>query len=195
MGGGRIGGSPKVAGRVVRAAGAVGATAALGAVLAIWARDVGLDSMAFSLAANVAVMAWTVLLHRLLRPTLTGRWFRPAAWEQGGRIWRAAGVDAYGRILRRSGWERHVRRMPLGLRGEELRRYEEASRAAEWAHLLGFGVVCALALGVAVGGHVRGAALLVGVGVVLHLYPALLQRRVRPRVQRVLAWRERRPRR
>lgn len=170
---------------------AVSATALVGWVMVMWARDLGLASLSFALSANVAVMAWTVMVFRALRPSLEGPWFRPAGWERGGRFWRRVGVHLYAGVLRAVGWTR-VRRVGVDVSVASLRSFDAESRSAEAAHLVGLAGVGMLGVYAAVREGPEGAVYLLGAAVPLHLYPALLQRYLRPRVQRALAWRERR---
>ena len=102
----------------------------------------------------------------------------------------ALGVPAFGWLLDKSGWNRKValpmRNLKVGK--ASLQRLLVNIHAAEGAHAIAFLPHVALALLAYATGHVPGALWILMPGVILHLYPVLLQRwmtlRVAPLVRR-----------
>jgi hypothetical protein len=82
----------------------LGVTAGYGAafVLARRAMNVSLTSPWFVLTAMISVLGWLAMARPLWLPRLP-RWLRTVrAWEQGGTVYRALGVSAFGELLRRT---------------------------------------------------------------------------------------------
>jgi len=118
---------------------------------------------------------------------LPRRWLRVPAGERV--LHRALGVDIFGRLLERSGynrrfvypmWEFPNTRAGLTSRAQAARGGASAHGACFAVHVL----VAAVALFT---GHAWGALWILLPGVVVHLYPALLQRAIMLRLQPLLA--------
>jgi len=113
-----------------------------------------------------------------------GGWFRAHPVER--RPLRLLGVPAFGRLLEASGWNRMVVDPMRDFGGSlsDLPNLERHLRGTMSAHGVGFLVHLLLSLAAAAAGHSVGALWLLLPGVVLHLYPTLLQRwislRIRP---------------
>jgi hypothetical protein len=135
----------------------------------------------FFLTPGVAIPA--VLLVTRLLPR---RWFRVPAGE---RVFhRMLGVGNFSWLLERSGWNRHVvaplRRFDGTRAG--LPSLERSALGGIIAHGACFAVHLLLGAAALFAGHAWGALWIVLPGVVLHLYPLLLQRSIMLRLQRLL---------
>ena len=164
--------------------GRVGAAAlALAGAAWVWGRVVGTHHLGFVLGLQVLLMWWALYLLRAVRPGLRGGWYRVRGWEAA--LHRRVGVRAFGALLRAVGWER-VRQRARGFDGTRasLRRLDRSTREAEYSHLLLALICAALSAGFAAGSAPDTAGWLLLTTVPAHLYPALLQRSVRGRIQR-----------
>ena len=137
-------------------------------------------TLTFFITPGVAIPA--VLLVTRLLPR---HWFRVPAGE---RVFhRLLGVGTFGWLLERSGWNRHVvaplRRFDGTSAG--LRSLERSALGGIIAHGACFAVHLLLAAAALFTGHLRGALWILLPGVVLHLYPMLLQRSIMLRLQRL----------
>jgi hypothetical protein len=152
--------------------------------------DIGPDHPAYALL----VTTWTFFLTPgvaipavlLVTRLLPRHWFRVPAGE---RVFhRMLGVGNFGWLLERSGWNRHVI-VPLrrfdGTRAG-LRSLERSALGGIIAHGACFAVHLLLAAAALFTGHPWGALWILLPGVVLHLYPVLLQRSIMLRLQRLL---------
>ncbi len=152
--------------------------------------DMGPDHPAYALL----VTTWTFFLTPgvaipavlLVTRLLPRHWFRVPAGE---RVFhRMLGVGNFGWLLERSGWNRHVV-VPLrrfdGTRAG-LRSLERSALGGIIAHGACFAVHLLLAAAALFTGHPWGALWILLPGVVLHLYPVLLQRSIMLRLQRLL---------
>ncbi|WP_091105929.1 hypothetical protein [Micromonospora citrea] len=156
----------------------IGAGAAAGALFGY--------GFAFAWVVHFASMAWITGWIRQAQPALSGGHWRVRPWEPA--LYRRLGVWWYARLLRRLGWERVVRDQRSFDGGRSgLAALARDTRRSEFAHqmlaFLGLGLAgAALLLGA------RGAAgWLAVLTVLLHVYPVLLQRALRARVERAAA--------
>ncbi|MFB9994440.1 hypothetical protein ACFFLM_21015 [Deinococcus oregonensis] len=158
----------------------------LGVVAVGWlvARGVGVQGPLFAVAVHIALMRWALFVLRVVRPPLRGDWFRVRHWEVG--IYRALGVMRYRQLLRWVGWER-FRRSAQGFSGQRasLVTYERATREAEFSHVLLAGIGFGLMLAAAALGRWNAAAWLLATNLFFQVYPVLLQRTMRARLQRL----------
>lgn len=148
------------------------------------ARAFGVQGPLFAVAVHIALMRWALFVLRAVRPELRGGWFRVRGWEAG--VYLALGVMRYMKLLRWVGWER-FRRTAQGFSGvrASLAAYERATREAEFSHLLLAGIGFGLVLGAAALGQWNAAAWLLGANLFFQVYPVLLQRTMRARLQRL----------
>ena len=163
-----------------------GVCAAGGALIAFFARAMGLASPLFAFNAHFVGMTCAVYVDMLLVPRLDARWFEVSPREV--RVYRALGALGFMRLLRAIGWERAMR---IGQKFEMKRAtlvdYERATRHGENAHAILFVATLVGAIGVAAAGEIAGVLWLLGMGVAFHVYPVMLQRTQRARLQPLLA--------
>ncbi len=148
-----------------------GATTPLYAVSVAWG----------TAALGVAVPAPAVM-QRVPR-----RWFRVPVGERA--LHRFVGVGVFGWLLDASGWNRHVLEPQRGFSGKRagLLSLEQSVRAAAVAHGTCFAIHVVLATLALFSRHPWSAALwMLLPGVVVHLYPVLLQRSIMVRLQPLL---------
>ncbi|GAB3689454.1 glycosyl-4,4'-diaponeurosporenoate acyltransferase CrtO family protein [Nocardiopsis oceani] len=163
---------------------AAGSTAA--AVAAAWIM-IGPTGFVFAWIAHFVLMAGvSVALDARSRP-LEHPWFRVRRWEVP--LYGRLGARLYGRALDAVGWNRVVER-GRGFDGTRagLTGLDQHTRSSEAGHLLCLVVASVLAAAAVSMGSWAGALWLVGLGVLLHVYPVMLQRLLRVRIQ-VLAGR------
>jgi hypothetical protein len=98
------------------------------------------------------------------------------------------GVGVFGWLLDRSGWNRHQAEPMRGFDGTRagLSSLERSVRGAASAHGTSFAIHIFLAAGALLTGYSWGALWLLVPGVVVHLYPVLLQRSISLRLQPLL---------
>ncbi len=114
------------------------------------------------------------------------QWLRVPAGEHA--LHRIAGIGVFGWLLDVSGWNRLIKPM-RGFSGKKsgLQSLEEHARFGAIAHGICFAIHFFLAVLALFGKHSwTGAAWMLAPGVVLHLYPALLQRSMMLRLQPLL---------
>lgn len=154
------------------------------AVLAVWWFTRGPAHPAIALI----VTTWTFLLtpgvaipvFRRVPP----RWFRVPAGERV--IHRMLGVGIFGWLLERSGWNRRNAYLPSAITKTRLPLRAQAARGGASAHGACFIIHVLLAVLALSTGYPWGALWILLPGVVIHLYPVLLQRSVLLRLQPLL---------
>ena len=115
------------------------------------------------------------------------QWFRVPTGESV--LHRVVGVGIFGWLLDVSGWNRHVPEPLRGFSGKRagLPSLEQSVRAAAVSHGICFAVHVLLAVLALFSRHPWSAALwMLLPGVVVHLYPVLLQRSIMLRLQPLL---------
>ncbi|MFE7629028.1 hypothetical protein [Kocuria sp. NPDC057446] len=168
------------------AAGALAATVVTAGLIGAGWAVIGPTGFTFAWVTHVLLMAWVSVLSGAWTRALEHPWFRVAAWERA--VHEAVGVRAYGRVLDATGWNRVIERT-RGFDGTRagLPALDQHTRRSEGGHLLCVLIAVLLAGAAAGTGAWSGAGWLVGLGIVLHLYPALLQRLLRLRIQALRA--------
>jgi len=141
-------------------------------------------------AVPIIVIAWTFTLApglsvpaiRLLPP----RWFQVPGGER--MLHQRLGVGIFERVLKRTGYKRR-NIDPLGggpITSARLSFRALAARAGGGAHAVCFTIHVLLALAALLAGRPWGAFWILLPGVIVHLYPALLQRSIMLRLQPLL---------
>ncbi len=156
----------------------------VGVLVAAWI-VIGPTGLTFAWITHFTLMFWVVLVAEARASPLGGRWFRVRPWETA--VYPAVGARLYGKVLDVVGWNRLVARGRAfsGSRAG-LQALDQHTRRSEAGHLLCLLVTATLVGAVAWAGQWGGVAWLAGLGVVLHVYPAMLQRLLRARIQVVL---------
>ncbi|CAM3740987.1 hypothetical protein DEFR109230_10515 [Deinococcus frigens] len=159
---------------------------ALLVALAAWGlgRVAGFHTLLFALGVQILLMWWALALLARTKPALRGAFFIVRPWE--APLYQRLGASIFANILRLVGWER----LRWGARGfggtrASLARLDHATREAEYSHLL-LALIC---LGLAAGAFLLHAADTAGwllfTTIPVHLYPVMLQRSLRWRLQRL----------
>jgi 4-hydroxybenzoate polyprenyltransferase len=147
--------------------------------------SIGPDQPVFAIVVQFLLMAWAAFVVTDRSPVLGSDWFRVSEWETSP--YRMAGVGLFGRLLGVVGWNRVIaRERDYQVTREGMRHLEQHTRRSEVAHLLCVAVGLGLAGAVLLAGTPTGAGWLSLSTIVFQLYPALLQRLVRVRLQRVV---------
>ncbi|GAB3712698.1 hypothetical protein GCM10027590_06950 [Nocardiopsis nanhaiensis] len=163
---------------IVSVAAAVSTAAA---VAAAWIM-IGPTGFVFAWIAHFMLMAGVSVALDARSGPLQHAWFRVRRWEVP--LYGRLGARLYGRVLGAVGWNRVVER-GRGFDGTRagLTGLDQHTRSSEAGHLLCLAVALALAAAAVSMGSWTGALWLLGLGVLLHVYPVMLQRLLRVRIQ------------
>jgi hypothetical protein len=139
---------------------------------------------------GLLVVSWTLALGPVVAGPvmrrLPARWFHVPTGEH--LLHRILGVRVFGWLLDRSGWNRYVALPMRGFNGTRaaLRTLELSVRASASGHGACFAVHILFAAFALFTGHQWGALWILLPGVIVHLYPVMLQRSIMLRLQSVL---------
>jgi hypothetical protein len=146
-----------------------------------------MDSFAFAWALNFLLMAGTINFTEALRGQLNSRYYNEQPWERGGKIYRSLGIHFYRKLLVWIGWEKlNKKAAPVEKNTEALIHLHNRTKKSELGHLiiliivLGFNIFVAFKFGI-----VKSLWLLI-LNILFNLYPVLLQRYNRPRIERAI---------
>ena len=146
-----------------------------------------------NLAFAIQVIAWTFLLDPVLIDLverLPDSWFHVPKGERV--IHRLLGVSVFSRLLELSGWNNVIVRPLLKTEGYRpgtkvsLAIRANSARTGGGAHAICFALHVLLAAATLFAGYPRNALWVLLPGVVVHLYPTLLQRSILLRLQPLL---------
>lgn len=131
------------------------------------------------------LMIWMMMLASAVPLPHEGGWYRVRDWEP--RLYRRLGVMGFMRLLRAVGWER-VNRSARKFDGTRasLPAFERDTRASEFSHAVLGALGFVLVLGAVLVRAWDAAFWLLAVNVFLHVYPVMLQRTMRKRIEGLL---------
>ncbi len=173
---------------VYRVLAVLGVTAALAVALAVvWiAHTAGFWSWASAFCATWFVLAWVATLHLLICIRLPEWYFHSKGFEKSGRVYKLLGVL----LLRKLVWRGPIHVLAPALRysgrRESLPALERETRKAESAHGLAF-LASLLLLAYALYNEcLNSAGWLLLFNILLNVYPMMLQRYNRVRLEKLL---------
>lgn len=143
---------------------------------------IGPTGFIFAWVTHFILMAWAAAAVGPRMRVPDHEWLRVRPWEP--RLYRSVGAKAFGRLLDAAGWNRLITR-ERGFDGTRkgLDGLDQHTRRSEIGHLVCWCATVVLAVGALWAGSWVGAVWLLGLGVPFHLYPVLLQRVLRARIQ------------
>lgn len=146
-----------------------------------------MDTFSFAWALNFLLMLCVVIFTDVLKSPLIASYYNEKQWERKGKIYERFGINIFRNLLVLIGWEKIIRKAnPIEKNTTALTNLQYQTKKSEFDHLiilfitLGFNVFVAFKFGVA-----KSLWLLL-LNVLLHVYPIILQRYNRPRIERAL---------
>lgn len=148
---------------------------------------IGPDNPVYAIIFALLTFGLGPWLGKLPEHHLPQRWFRTHPKEKV--FLSLLGVPAFGVLLERSGWNRVIADPMRSFDGTraDLPNLERHLRGGMSAHGTAFILHLGISLLAAVTGHLWGALWILLPGLVLHLYPVLLQRWIRLRAEPLFA--------
>ena len=150
-------------------------------------RYITIQSFSFAWVLNFMLMACVLTFTETLKSPLTSPYFNQKKWERRGDLYESLGINFYRKLLVWTGWERlNKKSNPIEKNTKALMHLHYRTKQSELGHLiiffivLGFNILVTLKFG-----FIKSLWLLV-LNILLNLYPMLLQRYNRPRIERAL---------
>lgn len=151
----------------------------------------GSHTFVFAWITNFALMIGVFYHTHTLKPPLTSNYFNAAKWEAKGSIYKWFGVNVFRKILVWVGWEKlNKAANPVKNSLEALKRLEYGTRQSEFGHLIIFFIILIINLFVAFYYGVTQSLSLLFLNIILNVYPVILQRYNRPRLQKAIQIRQ-----
>lgn len=160
----------------------VGTLVLLCAVAAYGWNAIGPDNPIYAVMITCGTFGLGPWIGKPLERRAPGDWFRAHPVERQPLL--LLGVPAFGRLLEASRWNRMVAdpMRDFGGSRDDLPDLERHLRGTMGAHGVSFLIHLLLSLAATATGHLAGALWLLLPGVILHLYPTLLQRWISLRI-------------
>lgn len=168
----------------VAAAGTGVALFLLAVVDAIAENSAGWFALFHGLAINLILFEWAILALMAVPVDLPERYFATRSFERTGRLYERLGIRAFGRLV--------IGRIPFSGHRRDLSWFVHRSRHAEAVHLWACLGVALCAGSMAFQNRWHALFWTAGLSVPIHLYPIMLQRYNRSRIERLLTYRRHR---
>ncbi|WP_354028292.1 hypothetical protein [Chitinophaga sp. OAE865] len=138
-------------------------------------------------------MGCTLTFTETLKGQLTSSYYNEKTWERRGKIYEFLGINLFRKLLVLIGWEKlNKKSNPIKKDTQALIQLHYRTRQNELGHIIIFIVVLGFNIFVAFKyGFLKSLWLLI-LNILLNLYPVLLQRYNRPRIERAIALSKRR---
>ncbi|PVY43110.1 glycosyl-4,4'-diaponeurosporenoate acyltransferase CrtO family protein [Pontibacter virosus] len=147
----------------------------------------GFTSFTFAWVLNFMLMMAVSSPMQMFKPVLKAKYFDVKVWENDGKVYKWVGVHAFRKLLVWVGWEKlHNAVNPVKKDLQALRQLEYNTRQSEFGHLVIFFIVLAFTVGVTFREGIAQSLWLISLNVLLNVYPILVQRYNRPRLQRAI---------
>ena len=152
-----------------------------------------MDRFTYAWALNFLLMLWVSAFVEVLKSPLVSTYYNGKEWEQKGRIYELIGINYFRKFLVLIGWEKVIRKSnPIEKSTATLVNLHHQTKKSEFGHLIIWYIVLCFTVVVAFKFGVLKSIWLLGLNILLNLYPVLLQRYNRPRIQRAINLSQRR---
>lgn len=154
-----------------------------------------IDMRGFSFAwiLNFLLMGCVLWFTQTLKSPLSGPYYHEKAWERSGKIYEYLGINFFRKVLVWVGWEKlNKKSNPIGKNPQTLQQLHYNTKQSELGHLIIFIIVLGFNVFVAIEYGFNKSIWLLALNIMLNLYPILLQRYNRPRIERAIKLSKRR---
>jgi len=151
----------------------------------------GPHTFVFAWVLNFALMMAVFYFTSSFKPKLASSYYRSKKWEANGSIYKWLGVNVFRKFLVLIGWEKVIRAAsPVNKNLTAIKHLEYGTRQAEFGHLSIFFIVLIMNFFVAFRYGITQSLSLFFLNIIFNVYPVLLQRYNRPRLQRAIRLKE-----
>lgn len=152
-----------------------------------WILDAyGFRSFSFALLSNCLIVSWVALAGQFVSFIMGSRYYRIRPFEREGHLYKKVGIVFFQMLLGHGPWTILNPTLRFSGKAAQLAGLEKEMRKAEGGHLLAFITVSLASVFAAVQGWLDAAGWLSLFNVPFNLYPVMLQRVNRARIQRIL---------
>lgn len=148
---------------------------------------IGVQGFSFAWALNFLLMACVLTFTETLKSPLSSPYYNDKAWERRGKIYESFGINFFRKLLVWIGWEKlNKKSNPIAKDTKALAHLHYQTKKSELGHLIIFIVVLGFNIFVAFRFGIHKSMWLLVLNILLNLYPILLQRYNRPRLERAI---------
>jgi len=146
-----------------------------------------LDGLSFAWALNFLLMLCVLAFTEALKSPLASSYYNEKGWEWGGRIYESIGINFFRKLLVWIGWEKlNKKSNPVEKNTKSLTDLHYQTRKSELGHVIILLIVLGVNFFVAFKFGVLKSLWLLGLNILLNVYPIFLQRYNRPRIARAI---------
>ena len=147
----------------------------------------GMQGFSFAWALNFVLMGCVLTFTETLKSPLTSTYYNEKMWERRGKIYEYAGVNFFRKLLVWTGWEKlNKKSNPIEKNTQALMHLYYQTKKSELGHIIILVIVLGFNMFVAFKFGVLKSLWLLILNILLNLYPILLQRYNRPRIERAI---------
>ena len=162
------------------------ATITIGSIYAL-VHYIKMDGFQFAWALNCLLMLCVLAFTETLKSQLTSSYYHQKGWEGRGKIYEHFGINFFRKLLVWIGWEKlNKKSNPVEKGTKALMNLHYQTKKSELGHLIILLIVLGFNIFVAFEFGVLKSLWLLGLNVLLNLYPIFLQRYNRPRIERAI---------
>ncbi|MCI9844862.1 hypothetical protein [Flavobacterium pectinovorum] len=148
---------------------------------------IGVLGFQFAWILNFMLMMCVLMFTETLKSKGDSGYYKTKDWENKGKIYETFGINLFRKLLVLVGWEKlNKKANPVKNDLESLIHLEYRTKQSELGHLIIFFIVLGFTIYVALKFTFAKSLWLLVLNVIFNLYPILLQRYNRPRLQRAL---------
>lgn len=148
---------------------------------------VGMQGFSFAFSLNFLLMACALSFTEALKNDLNYAYFKVKRWEQNGKVYESVGINLYRRLLVVLGWEKlNKKSKPVKKDINALLFLYGKTKQDELGHIIVFTIVLGFTIFVALNFGFMNTLWLLVLNILMNLYPILLQRYNRPRIERAI---------
>jgi hypothetical protein len=141
----------------------------------------------FAWILNFLLMSCVFPFTETLKSPLTSPYYNDKPWELRGKIYESIGINIYRKLLVWTGWEKLRKKSdPIEKNTNTLINMHYRTKQSELGHIIIFIVVLGLIVFVEFKFVILKSLWLLTLNILINLYPILLQRYNRPRIERAI---------
>lgn len=148
---------------------------------------VGMLGFLFAWMLNFVLMMCVFFFTETLKSEFKSDYYLEKTWEKKGKIYEAFGINLFRKLLVIVGWEKlNKKANPVDKNLQALVHLEYRTKQSELGHIIIFFIVLAFTIYVGITFGIKETLSLLILNILLNVYPVLLQRYNRPRLQRAI---------
>jgi hypothetical protein len=148
---------------------------------------IGLQGFLFAWILNLVLMMCVFFFTEPLKSEFKSAYYLEKSWEKKGKIYETFGINWFRKLLVLISWEKlNKNANPVEKNLQALEHLEYRTKQSELGHIIIFFIVLAFTIYVAITFGIKESVSLIILNILLNLYPVLLQRYNRPRLQRAI---------